>query len=128
MGPLPSSTTSPGGRVSVAVDDLAEGMILAADVHDAQGRLLVPHGTALTERHLRAFRLWGVFSVGVRGQGDESDNALPPISPAALAEAEAYVGARFRNHDRQHPLIGALMATAVQRIARRLTGGGGPRG
>lgn len=100
-------------------------MILADDVHDTQGRLLVPRDTEMTERHLRAFQLWGVMSVRVRGRGDESDDAPPPISPEALAEAEAYVRARFRRHDPDHPLIGALIATAVQRIARRLVGGGG---
>ena len=94
-------------------------MILGEDVHDAQGRLLMPKGTALTDRHLRAFQLWGILAVGICGpEGDEPPAAR--ISPELLAQAEGLIRPRFRNNDPGHPLIAVLMAICALREARRL--------
>jgi hypothetical protein len=116
---ISSSISSDRGRQTVAVDDLEAGMILVESVHDSQGRLLIQQGTELTGRHLRAFQLWGILSVRVRGpEGEESDPA--PISAAILAAAEAGIRPRFRQNDIGHPLIAVLLHGAILREARRL--------
>ena len=101
------------------VDELALGMILAENVHDAQGRLLMPSGTELTERHLRAFRLWGIVSVRIKGDAADEPMA-PPVSPELLAEAENQVRDRFRHNDVSHPLMAGLFAASALQEARRL--------
>jgi hypothetical protein len=106
-------------RPAIPVDDLEPGMILDEDVHDAQGRLLMPKGTVLTDRHLRAFQLWGILAVGIRGPEGEEPPA-PRISPELLAQAEALIRPRFRNNDPAHPLIAVLIVTCTLREARRL--------
>jgi len=111
-----------GGRPVIGVDDLEPGMVLAENVNDAQGRLLVPQGTELTERHLRAFQLWGVLGVRVRGaEGEEPPT--PPISPEHLAQAEARIRARFRTTDVTHPMLAELLSICVLREATRLARG-----
>jgi hypothetical protein len=114
-----------GGRQAVGVDDLEVGMILAEDVHDQQGRLLMPSGTALTERHLRAFQMWGILTVKVRGAGEEEAPELV-ISPETLAEADARVRERLRQHDLTSPVIAEILQFAVQREARRIATGERP--
>lgn len=108
------------------VDDLVEGMILGEDVHDAQGRLLIPSGTELTARHLRAFQMYGMTAVRIRS----ADALVEPaaISEAELAEAEARVLPRFRHNDRSHPVIAALLHWCTQAEAREAKGRGGHGG
>ncbi len=110
----------PAGALGALVpaDDLAPGMVIAEEVRDQQGRLLVPAGTELTERHLRAFQLWGVRSVRVSGAG--GSDPVPELTPAQLAEGEAIVRARFHLHDLRHPLIAELLRLAGRREAVRL--------
>jgi hypothetical protein len=125
MAPTPSSAPVGGGRQAVGVDDLEIGMVLGEDVHDQQGRLLLPQGTVLTERHLRAFQMLGILSLKVRGAGEEEE-AAPVISPEILAEAESRVRERMRHHDLAHPAIAVIIQFAVQREARLLASGERP--
>ena len=108
------------GTPQVSVDALEPGMLLAEEVRDQQGRLLMPAGTELTERHLRAFQLWGIFNVRIRSADGESDPAEIPVTPAELAEGEALVLARLRDTDPAHPLIAELVRLCAEREARRL--------
>lgn len=117
-----SSTSYQAGRPVVGVEDLAPGMVLAENVNDAQGRLLVPQGTELTDRHLRAFQLWGILGVRVRGPEGEEPPA-PPISPECLAEAEARVRARFCTSPLAHPVLAELLRICTLREAGRLARG-----
>lgn len=100
-------------------------MILAEDVHDQQGRLLLPSGSALTDRHLRAFQMWGILTVKVRGAGEE-EAPEPVISPELLAEAEIRVRERMQHNDLESPVIVEILRFAVQREARLLAAGDRP--
>jgi hypothetical protein len=124
--PTPLSFPSAqGGRQTVSVDDLEVGMTLAEDVHDQLGRLLLPGGTALTERHLRAFQMWGILTVKVRGAG-EAEAPEPVISPEILAQAEARVLARLRQQDLTSPVIQEVIRFTVQRESRLIATGDRP--
>lgn len=118
--PSPSTSTS-SGRQAIGIDDLEAGMILAEDVHDQQGRLLLPSGSELTERHLRAFQMWGILTVKIRGTGEEP--AEPVVSPEILAAAETRVRERMAHHDLEHPVLAEIFRYAVQREARCMAAG-----
>jgi hypothetical protein len=109
----------------ISVDDLEVGMTLAEDVHDQLGRLLLPGGTALTERHLHAFQMWGILTVKVRGAG-QVEAAEPVISPEILAQAEARVRERMRHQDLGAPVIVEVIRFTVQREARLIAAGDRP--
>ena len=113
---------SMSSRQPTSVDDLSPGMVLGENVQDGQGRLLMPAGTELTERHLRAFQLWGIMSVRVRGADGEEPGA-PEVSPEALTAARERVLPRFVRNDVQHPLIAALIESCTRREARQMAGG-----
>jgi hypothetical protein len=114
---------SPSGMPVVGYDDLEAGMMLAEEVRDQQGRLLVQAGTELTDRHLRAFRLWGIMSVRIRAADAEPGPAEVPLSAAELARGESVVRDRLRETDPEHPLMAELIRICTVREARRLARG-----
>jgi hypothetical protein len=70
------------------LDDLKPGMILAANLLEPGGRMLLPAATELTDRHLRYFQMWGVADAEI--EGDERDlPAAFPVDPEVRAAVEA---------------------------------------
>jgi hypothetical protein len=117
-------STGSGGRSGlVAVDDLEAGMTLAEDVRDQQGRLLMPAATELTERHLRAFQLWGIPGVRIRRPGEEAETTEREVPPELLAEAEAIVQERLRHNNVSDPVIAELRRICVARVGQKLVRG-----
>jgi hypothetical protein len=110
----------------VAVDDLEAGMLLAEDVRDQQGRLLMPAATELTDRHLRAFQLWGILGVKIRRPGEEEAPQDVVVPPELRAEAELIVRERLRHNDASDPVIAELQRICVTRVGQKLVRG--PRG
>lgn len=105
----------------VLLEQAHPGMVLAGDIRDKQGRLLLPAGRELTERTIESLRYWGVGSVQVLGEEPPPE---PPevIPPAVLAQARREMDERFRNAGWPHPLLDVLHSMAVTRRARELAG------
>jgi hypothetical protein len=76
-----------------SLEDLKPGMILAADLVETDGRLLLPLGTVLTDRHLRYFQMWGVLGVEIEGDDAEAEKPAP-VDPALHAAVEARLALR----------------------------------
>ena len=74
----------------VGIENIETGMILASDVHDRSGRMLLGAGVELTQKHLVIFRTWGVVEADIEGQGaDEVVEPIPAdVDPQELAAAE----------------------------------------
>lgn len=54
--------------MKISIQELKEGAILAADVMSANGQLLLKSGSPVTEKHIRAFKTWGVKEVELPGR------------------------------------------------------------
>ena len=103
----------------VPLERVQAGMVLAKEVRDRRGRLLLPAGHEVTPRSLRVFRMWGVTELEVEGQ--EAANPTEPaaaIPAARLQAARERAQALFRHADREHPLVAELLRLAGQRLAR----------
>ena len=103
----------------VALDQVHAGMVLADDVRDRRGRLLMPTGRELTEKHLEAFRMWGVGSVDIAGAPTKE----PPrrvFDEAILARADWETDLLFTNASDDHAFLKELRAIARMRIAETL--------
>ena len=100
----------------VTGDQVHPGMVVATEVTDRRGRLLIAAGRELSERHVQALRLWGVTHLEVEGDGFEDD---PPVDedPQVVAAAEQAVDEILKHNDPAHPFIAALRKTAVKRKA-----------
>jgi hypothetical protein len=58
----------------LSISQLKPGMILATDVTDTAGRLLLSKGQPIAPKHLNIFKMWGVPEVQVKNtDGDEPE-------------------------------------------------------
>jgi len=94
-------------------------MVLAADVSDLSGRVLLKAGCVIQPGHLQILATWGVTAVGVTGEGLGGSNPDPEreecrIPAAALREIEAEVVRRFSVVNGDHPLMRRLAAIVKQ--------------
>lgn len=101
----------------VAIENIEAGMVLAHDVIDRSGRMLLGAGTELIQKHLIIFRTWGVPEADIVGHGN--DAAAEPISAdidsLSLVAAEQELVPLFRHTNRLHPAILELMRLAALR-------------
>ena len=109
--------------LKVAIEELAIGAVVAQNVLDLSGRLLVPAGTALTAKHLRAFKIWGVERIAIASAEDsaEPDRSVIPrdANPEDLATARATATERFRFAPTDLPAMALLYDLCVARILAR---------
>ncbi|MDD2501463.1 MAG: hypothetical protein PHN92_11695 [Geobacter sp.] len=107
----------------VALDNLEIGMVLASDVLDRNGRMLLGAGAELNQKHLTIFRTWGVAEADIAGI-DYVDNEPPlpaEIDPATLAAAEEALLPHFRHSGTEHPALRELLRlAAIRRIQHGL--------
>jgi len=111
------------------IDQLEPGMVIGSDVVDRNGRVLLSAGTALTEKHLRVFRMWGVTEADV--EGIASPEAVPGADEEEGDRVEEEAAARviqlFARSNRDHPAMVELMRLATAwhiRILRAKKGHG----
>ena len=99
-------------RLSTAL--VQPGMILAEDVNAPGGQLIAGTGAVLSEKHLTAFRTWGISAVVI------TEGSGPAVDPTALAEARRLVAPRFAGQPTDHAAVRELFRIAVERqlIAR----------
>jgi hypothetical protein len=101
----------------VALDNLEIGMVLASDVLDRNGRMLLGAGAELNQKHLTIFRTWGVAEADIAGiDYAESESPLPAeITPEALAAAEEVLQPHFVHCGLEHPALRELLRLAAIR-------------
>ena len=94
-------------------------MVLKSDVCDRSGRMLLPAGVELSDKHLQIFRTWGVLEAEIVGDSDSETGGqgVYEIDPEALAAAEALVKPLFIHNDLEHPAIKELLRLSIARKA-----------
>lgn len=107
----------------VTLDRAEPGMTLRSNVVDRRGRLLVPAGADLSEKHISALKMWGVTSIEVEDDGVPAEDELV-VDPVFVEEAERDVEALFVIAGDPHPALDQLRALAVRRRARELARAG----
>ena len=96
----------------VSLDKLETGSVLAADVKDRSGRLLLKAGCEVEERHLKIFQTWGISTVCI---ADAEVNDLEDIDPEIRALVREEVKKNFNGNDFSHPAISMLVEICVDR-------------
>jgi len=97
------------GVINIA--DVRPDMVLAADVSDRHGHVLLKEGETITEKHLKIFKMWGVNDLDVRGvdQAVIEARAAEEVDPALLEAAERVARERFRHADADDPVVRELI-------------------
>jgi hypothetical protein len=106
----------------IAIENIETGMVLASDVRDRSGRMLLGAGAELTQKHLIIFRTWGVLEVDIAGRGSDSAAQIPAdVDPLELVAAEEALVPLFRYTNRNHPAVIELMRLAALRKVQHVT-------
>jgi hypothetical protein len=93
----------------IPVDKAELGMVLSAPVTDRRGRLLMPAGRPLEEKHLDALPMWGITQIEVEGDGpDMGEDPTQELAPWAVDRAGAEVSHLFLHDDGTHPVMQEL--------------------
>jgi len=97
------------GVINIA--DVRPEMVLAADVKDRHGHVLLKEGETITEKHLKIFKMWGVTDMEIRGvdQAVIEARAAEEVDPALLEAAERVARDRFRHADTGDPVVRELV-------------------
>ncbi len=95
-------------------------MVLATDLHDRNGRLLLKAGTELTDRGLYLLRTWGAVEADIANCDDDRETAptADAIDPELLASIEARLTPLFRHTDLDHPAIRELLRIRILQEAQ----------
>jgi hypothetical protein len=100
----------------VALEKLEPGMVLATEVFDKSGRLLLGEGVALGAKHLFIFRTWGIVEADIVGEGGADSNDFPDtITGEKLDQAKSRLLPLYCHTDLAHPAISELLRLAVIR-------------
>ncbi|MDD5167801.1 MAG: HDOD domain-containing protein [Syntrophales bacterium] len=104
----------------LSIKTLEPNMVLADDLKDSSGRLLIAKGTTLTEKYLKICKMWGVVEADIEGiTSDECTvEGETDFNPEDLAMASEFVHKRFCRTDMYHPAIRELINLCVIRKAK----------
>lgn len=102
---------------TVAIENIETGMVLASDVLDRSGRMLLGAGAELTQKHLIIFRTWGVLDADIEGHGSDAaaDQVPSDVDSLELAAVEQELMPHFRHTNPGHPAIAELIRLAALR-------------
>jgi putative nucleotidyltransferase with HDIG domain len=98
---------------------LKPGMMIADDVRDIKGRLLLARGKPIGADHIRIFKIWGIPQVEVAGVTEDAEDAPAPLDPAWIEAARQETERLFVLTERDHPAIKEIFNQAVQYRATR---------
>jgi len=100
----------------VSLDKLEPGMVLATNVIDKSGRMLLGEGAELEAKHLFIFRTWGIIEVDIVGvDGADTDSLPDDITQEELDDAKKALLPLYSHADIEHPAICELFRLAVLR-------------
>lgn len=111
--------------VSLKLDELKEGMVLARDVKDRNGRVLLSSGQKIAEKHLKIFKAWGVTDVAVEGLREKKREEVVlsgNVDPQEVEKIKREMSALFRHADIRHPAIRELFNLCVARKLKPQSG------
>ncbi len=99
---------------AVSTDKLKPGKILAEEVRDINGRLLLARGNEIGHNHIRIFKIWGVSEVTVEGPAQGNGKCDPELNPEMIEQVGETVKDLFQHTDLEHPLVKKIFNLAVQ--------------
>jgi putative nucleotidyltransferase with HDIG domain len=99
---------------AVQTDKLKPGQILAEEVRDINGRLLLGKGNEIQSNHIRIFKIWGISEVNVAGACRRKDILDPRLDPEVVERVAENMKFIFQHVDLKHPAIREIFKIAVQ--------------
>ena len=98
------------------INDLKEGMTLAADVKNKHGNIIIRQGMTLSEKHIMLLKAWGIADADVEGfdRDQLSKEEMKTVSPEVIEVIENELREFFP------PLEGNEIMSEIYRITKKL--------
>jgi len=97
----------------IHINNLQRGMVLADEVRDVSGRLLLAKGKTIQADHLRIFKIWGVTDVNIRGNHGLTDAVIPDLDLEQMERIKENTLPVFSHTDLEHPAIKEIFRLSV---------------
>ena len=81
--------------ITLNIDDIKHGMILAHPVRNHQGVLLLEAGARVSKKNIRIFKSWGVLEVSVKGIVAETQDRIEDTELRVKASIEKELKEKF---------------------------------
>lgn len=107
------------------LESLQTGMVVTADVKNADDMLLIPAGCALTQKQIDMLHAWGIMEIQVQageGAGELSD-PLQKLALEARQQLTQELATIFWTPVDSNPVQQTVFDLALRRKARQLAGG-----
>jgi len=102
--------------ISVPIETLKPGRVLAAPVFNRTGQILLGKGVKISPRHLTILKTWGIQTVAVENGGAEA--TVPLLSEEILSRAQDRINKRLLWHP-SNPLEEEIIHLAIQQTVQR---------
>ncbi len=109
----------------INLEDIQVDMVIASDIKERSGRVLLAEGSKISEKHLRVFRMWGITEADIKGIEKEelTANVVAQLDQNIFQEVEIKTRERFCHVDMKHPFIKELFRLLTLRLVRRRSKG-----
>lgn len=97
----------------IHTDRLRPGQLLAEDVQDINGRLLLTKGKEIQSKHIRIFKIWGISEVKIVDDSQSNAEMRAKEHTQNIEQVEDAVKTVFRHTDLEHPAIREIFNLAV---------------
>jgi len=97
---------------------LKPGLVLAEEVRDINGRLLLGKGKRIDESHIRIFKIWGIAEVHVYGAIGLKDKPESFVNPELIEKTEDKIKPIFAHVDLDHPAIKEIFRLSIEYRSR----------
>jgi HD-like signal output (HDOD) protein len=97
----------------IHISKLEPGMVLADEVRDLSGRLLLGKGKTVQPDHFRIFKIWGVTEVNIRGNNGGKEETKPNLDPEQIEKTKKSTLQVFNHNDLEHPAIKEIFRLSV---------------
>jgi hypothetical protein len=108
----------------IKTEQLKEGMIVASDVKNMDGMLLIPAGCAITERQCNILQSWGITDVDVESSdgSEDSGDPLAKLPPETVQQITGDLKKLFWKLDESNKAAMEIFNLMLRRKARRMLG------
>ena len=97
----------------IHINKLKPGMVLAKEVRDINGRLLLKSRKEIQSSHIRIFKTWGVTEVNIRGNNGSREATTCPVDPKLVEKTKETTRELFCHTDLDHPAMKEIFRISV---------------
>jgi HD-like signal output (HDOD) protein len=97
----------------IHISKLEPGMVLADEVRDLSGKLLLEKGKTIVMDNFRVLKIWGVTEVNICGNKGHKKEIMPDFNLEQYKEVKEITQEVFRHNDCEHPAIKEIFRLSV---------------